>query len=74
MMKTILGGMLLSAVLAAPAMAADLRPRPMPVKAAPVPVATLYSWTGCYIGAHVGYAWGRKRDIAFDGTLGPVFS
>ena len=58
-MKKILGGLVLSALLAAPATAADLR-RPMPVKA-PVPVVTLYSWTGCYIGGHVGYAWGKKR-------------
>jgi outer membrane immunogenic protein len=59
-MKKILGGLLLSALLAAPATAADLR-RPMPVKAPAAPVVTVYSWTGCYIGAHVGYAWGRKR-------------
>jgi outer membrane immunogenic protein len=38
------------------ASAADLpvKARPMPVAAAPV-----YSWTGCYVGAHVG--WGRGR-------------
>jgi outer membrane immunogenic protein len=57
-MKKILGGLVISALLAAPAMAADMR---MPVKAAPVPVVTLFSWTGCYIGGHVGYAWGKKR-------------
>jgi outer membrane immunogenic protein len=39
-------------------MAADMR---MPVKAAPAPVITLFSWTGCYIGGHAGYAWGKKR-------------
>jgi outer membrane immunogenic protein len=58
-MKKILGGLVLSALLASPAAAADLR-RPMPVKA-PAPVATLYSWTGCYIGGHAGWAWGKKR-------------
>jgi outer membrane immunogenic protein len=57
-MKKILGGLVLSALLAAPAMAADMR---MPVKAAPVPVVTVFSWTGCYIGGHVGYAWCKKR-------------
>lgn len=45
-------------VFAGPAMAADLpaRPAPMPVKAAvvaPLP----YSWTGCYVGGHVGAGW-----------------
>ena len=40
----------------APANAAD-----MPVKARPMPmVAPVFSWTGCYVGAHVGYGWGKK--------------
>lgn len=44
--------------IAAPAMAADLR---MPVKAAPMaPVpAPAFSWTGCYVGGHIGAGWGR---------------
>ncbi|MBX9776178.1 MAG: outer membrane beta-barrel protein [Xanthobacteraceae bacterium] len=70
-MKKILGGLILSALLAAPASAADLR-RPMPVKAAPVPVVTLYSWTGCYIGGHVGYAWGRKKVGSPDALVFPA--
>ncbi len=71
-MKTLLGGLVLSAMLAAPAMAADLRP--MPVKAAPVPVVAMYSWTGCYIGGHVGYAWGKKKDFTADGDPFPEFN
>jgi outer membrane immunogenic protein len=56
-MKKILGGLVLSVLLAGPVMAAD-----MPVKARPAPVVVaLYKWTGCYIGGHVGIAWGRKR-------------
>ena len=40
----------------APANAAD-----MPVKARPMPmVAPVFSWTGCYAGAHVGAGWGRN--------------
>jgi outer membrane immunogenic protein len=42
-----------------PAFSADLPVR-MPVKApiaAPVPH---FSWTGCYVGAHVGGGWGQK--------------
>ena len=38
------------------ALAADLS---MPYKAAPPPIA-YFSWTGCYIGAHGGGAWGSK--------------
>lgn len=60
-MKKILGGFALSMMLAAPVAAADLPARRMPVKAAPAPVVTLYSWTGCYIGGHAGYAWGKKK-------------
>ena len=59
-MKKILAGLALSALLAAPALAADL-PARMPVKAAPAPIITVFSWTGCYIGGHVGYAWGSKK-------------
>jgi outer membrane immunogenic protein len=55
-MNKILGGLVLSVFLAAPVMAAD-----MPVKAPPAPVITLYSWTGCYIGGHVGFAWGKRH-------------
>jgi outer membrane immunogenic protein len=55
-MQKILGGIALGVFLAGPVMAAD-----MPVKAAPAPIVTLYSWTGCYLGGHVGAAWGRKR-------------
>jgi outer membrane immunogenic protein len=61
-MNKILLGALGAAVLALnsmPAAAADL-PARMPVKApAPVVVAA-FNWTGCYIGAHGGYAWGDK--------------
>jgi outer membrane immunogenic protein len=36
----------------------------MPVKAykAPVAAPAAFSWTGCYIGAHAGYGWGRNRN------------
>src|ERR1700751_831041 len=58
-MKKILGCIVLSVCLAASAMAADLAAR-MPVKAPP-PVAAVFSWTGFYIGGHVGYASGQSR-------------
>jgi high affinity Mn2+ porin len=50
-------------VAGAVAEAAEL-PLAMPVKA-PVlvkaPVSQLYDWSGFYVGAHVGYAWGRSN-------------
>jgi len=60
MMRILLGGVGISALLiAAPlgtANAAD-----MPLKAPPI-VAPAFSWTGCYIGAHAGYGWGRNTN------------
>jgi len=61
-------------IAAGSANAADLgRPvykAPPPV-AAPVPV---FSWTGCYIGAHVGWGWGKKdnSNSHFDGDSEPT--
>src|SRR5262245_54695621 len=49
----LVGGLLMSAALAAPALAAD-----MPVKARPSPVAAAYDWSGFYMGIHAGYGWG----------------
>lgn len=51
-------GLLALAVAAQPAAAADL-----PVKAPVVraPASAIYSWTGCYLGAHVGGLWGKTR-------------
>ena len=54
-MKKILGGFVVSALLAGPVAAAD-----MPVKAPPPVIVTVFDWTGCYIGGHVGYAWGKQ--------------
>jgi outer membrane immunogenic protein len=43
-----------------PADAADLRPA---MKAPPpmAPAAPVFSWTGCYVGAHVGWGWGHAN-------------
>jgi outer membrane immunogenic protein len=47
--------LLSSAIVAAgPALAADL-----PVKAPPMAAAVPYTWTGCYVGGHVGAGWDR---------------
>jgi opacity protein-like surface antigen len=70
MKKLLLGSAatLLSAV-AAPALAADL-----PVLVAPVPV---FSWTSCFMGAHVGGAWAQDNftdpaALVENGILGTV--
>jgi outer membrane immunogenic protein len=47
-------------VNAVPALAADL-PAKMPVKAPVIAPAPYFSWTGCYVGGHVGGGWGRKE-------------
>jgi outer membrane immunogenic protein len=41
-----------------PANAADLARKAPPPMVAPAPV---YSWTGCYVGAHVGWGWGHAN-------------
>ena len=48
------GVALLALGLSVPAQAAD-----MPVKyVAPAPV---FTWTGCYVGVHIGYKWGQSK-------------
>jgi outer membrane immunogenic protein len=47
----------------ASASAADLAARPY--TKAPPPVAAIYSWTGFYIGAQAGYAWGDNSTTEF---------
>jgi outer membrane immunogenic protein len=74
MNKFLLATVALSALVAAPAMAADLA-RPVYKAAPPVYV---YSWTGCYIGGNGGGMWVHK-DYAltsavvggFGGIVGP---
>jgi outer membrane immunogenic protein len=65
--------------LAIPASAADL-PTRMPVKA---PIVPVWSWTGFYVGANLGYSWGRSStDATFnnattgalDGTASDKFN
>jgi len=61
MKKILLGSVATGALIAAgSANAADLGPRPAykaPPMVAPVPV---FSWTGCFVGAHGGWGWGKK--------------
>ena len=69
-MNRFLGGIALSALLATPAFSAD-----MPLKAAPpTAIATVYNWSGFYVGGHVGYGWGDvdATVVTTNGTAFPV--
>jgi hypothetical protein len=57
MRKVLLSSAVLVALIATPAMAADLPVRAPVYRAPPV---TLYDWTGFYIGGHGGWAWTQK--------------
>jgi len=59
MKKLILGSVAIVALVAGPAMAADM-PAKAPVYKALSPVYA-YNWTGCYIGGNLGGAWSNKR-------------
>ncbi len=58
-------------MLAAPALAADLR---MPVKAPVVAPAPYFNWSGCYVGVHGGGAWGDKRAFIAPPSGAPIFA
>jgi len=62
---------LLALAIAAPASAADMAARPY-TKAAPPPMmAALYDWSGFYIGANGGWAWGSRCFDFNDVVFGP---
>ena len=66
MQKVLLGG-LLSLLMATTAMAADMAARPYqkaPPMAAPIP----YSWTGFYVGGHVGGTFRDDNGFGSDGN------
>jgi outer membrane immunogenic protein len=50
-----------------PALAADLPPRI--VTKAPVMVASVYNWSGCYIGGNVGGKWGNTTTDVNSGAV-----
>ncbi len=69
MKNTIRAGMAAAAIaLPIVAQAADL-PVKAPIYKAPPP-APVFSWSGCYVGAQVGYAWQRDRLHETDALTG----
>lgn len=59
MKKLLLAGVAVGALAMHSANAADLA-RKAPAYAPP-PAAPVFSWTGCYVGANVGWGWGRNN-------------
>jgi outer membrane immunogenic protein len=73
--RHLLRGVALPALLASPAIAAD-----MPVKAPPPPPPTVFSWTGFYVGLNAGGTWARSNadtsvncNVPFVGPPFPYF-
>lgn len=72
MKRVVLAGLtaLAAVITMTVANAADLpRQRAMPAKA-PAYVATVYNWTGTYVGLNGGYGWGRSNWTSGAGTTG----
>jgi outer membrane immunogenic protein len=68
MKKSLRGLAAIGALVAGPAMAADLG---VPLKA-PAPIAPLsYTWSGFYLGIEGGGAWGSTQSISADATHDP---
>lgn len=67
MKKFCLASVALSALLTAPAIAADMAARPY--TKAPAMMAPAYDWSGFYLGANAGYTFGDREDIITTGQL-----
>jgi outer membrane immunogenic protein len=66
MKRLFLGSLALAAMIAGPAMAAD-----MPVKAKAPPPPVVWDWSGVYLGGHIGGAWARTNwDSDFNCAIG----
>lgn len=65
MMRALKFALLASLAIATPALAADLSPLPTEPAA--------YTWTGLYVGAEAGYAWGNSTYDGAGSPAGPPF-
>jgi outer membrane immunogenic protein len=65
----VIAALVTSLGLGTAALAADMAPAYMPLKAPPPPI---WTWTGFYIGGNAGYSWGKANwtygDPSFTGT------
>ena len=68
MKKLLLATVALSALVAAPAMAADLAARPYTKAPAFIP-EPIYNWTGFYIGGNAGYGFSDRDTITTTGQV-----
>lgn len=70
-MKRILLPAFAAALLSSTAFAADLPARGPAIAPAPMAYAApIFTWTGFYIGAQAGYAWGKDRTVEFTTATG----
>lgn len=66
--KFLKGSVLVSALVAGPALAADL-----PMKAAMMSPVPVYSWTGFYVGGFVGAGWGTS-EVTLNSITNPLIN
>jgi outer membrane immunogenic protein len=61
MKKFLLIGVAIATVFSGSTMAADMRAPVYKAPPRPLPPPVYFSWTGCYVGGHVGGLWARKE-------------
>jgi len=78
MKKTVSTRQVLLASVSAVALfiASEAKSADLAVKAPIIAPAPIFSWTGCYVGGHVGYGWGRNHHTQTSSfaSSGPVFN
>jgi outer membrane immunogenic protein len=60
MRQIVLGSVALLGLIGGAAKAADLPPPAAALVYAPPPVIAYFTWTGCYVGGHVGGLWASR--------------